>query len=72
MYRAVTLKVLEEKIDPSDQDKVFQIASNLKIKFLPSPEKTIIFLNEKDVSDQIRSVNVTKNIRFQFFFAIIS
>eukprot|EP01091_Cochliopodium_minus_P015019 TRINITY_DN5239_c0_g1_i1.p1 TRINITY_DN5239_c0_g1~~TRINITY_DN5239_c0_g1_i1.p1 ORF type:complete len:255 (+),score=83.75 TRINITY_DN5239_c0_g1_i1:84-848(+) len=62
MYRAVTLKVLEESIDPNDEEKVFQIAKNMKIKFLPSTEKTLIFANDINISDKIRTVNVTKNI----------
>ena len=72
MYRAVTFKVLEEKVDPTDTQKVFEVANSLQIKFVPSPEKTLIFLNQQDVSDKIRTSAVTKMIRFFSQFLLFS
>jgi len=39
MYRAVTLKVLENKIDPKDSNRVIEIAKNIQIELLPSDNK---------------------------------
>eukprot|EP01125_Pyxidicula_operculata_P009618 TRINITY_DN3159_c0_g2_i3.p2 TRINITY_DN3159_c0_g2~~TRINITY_DN3159_c0_g2_i3.p2 ORF type:complete len:231 (-),score=60.21 TRINITY_DN3159_c0_g2_i3:17-709(-) len=63
MYRAVTLKVIESKVDPvTEVDKVIDIAKNIKIELHPSPDQTIIFVDGKDRSQDIRLPEVVKTI----------
>eukprot|EP01101_Sappina_pedata_P003082 TRINITY_DN1329_c0_g1_i1.p1 TRINITY_DN1329_c0_g1~~TRINITY_DN1329_c0_g1_i1.p1 ORF type:complete len:243 (+),score=120.88 TRINITY_DN1329_c0_g1_i1:28-729(+) len=62
MYRAVTLKALENNIDVNDTQKVIEIAEKISIRLLPSDTKTIIFIDGKDRSDDIRRPEVSKNI----------
>ena len=64
MYRAVTLKVLEENIDLTDHEKISAAALNSEITFLSDTEKTVIFLDGVDVSEKIRSPFITKNIKY--------
>ena len=56
MYRAVAYKVLKNNIDLSDEEKIVELAKNSKIEFVDG--KT--YLDGKDISDAIRSMEVTK------------
>jgi len=61
MYRALTLKVLKEKIDVSDKKAVVDIAKNTRIELKNYPDGTMrIFLDSVDVSDEIRRPTITK------------
>jgi len=59
-YRCITLKMLENKIDISEKEKVIDIAKNIDIKFMDG--KT--YLDGIDVSDKIRSKEVKKLVSF--------
>ncbi len=56
MYRAVAYQVLENNIDLSDEEKIVELAKNSKIEFING--KT--YLNDKDISSEIRSMEVSK------------
>ncbi|MEJ2051130.1 MAG: (d)CMP kinase [Calditrichota bacterium] len=62
MYRAVTLKALEEEISVRDINKVAQLAEKVKIEFGKNNQKTIIYLDGKDVSDDIRAPRIDQQI----------
>ncbi len=62
MYRAVTLKALQENVPVTDEQRVAKLAEKLKISFGSHPAKTIIYMNGKDVSDAIRTPRIDKNI----------
>ena len=59
-YRCVALAMLENNIDINDEDKVVELAKSLDIKFING--KT--YLNGIDVSEEIRSKEVTKIVSF--------
>lgn len=63
MYRALTWKALQEKIDCSDGKAVMALASRLKWEFRPTEEGTTLktFIDGLGVSVQIREENVSKN-----------
>ena len=56
MYRAIAYKTLQNNIDISEEDKIVELAKNSKIDF--SDGKT--YLDGKDVSKEIRTMEVTK------------
>ena len=58
MYRSVTYAVLDSGIDPSDEEAVFQLASQLDIQ-INSQQVTV---NGNDVSELIRSPEVGLSI----------
>lgn len=58
MYRAITLKVLNEKIDLDNEQEVFLAAKDGKLDF----ETSGIILDGKLVEKEIRSSEVTKNV----------
>ena len=59
MYRAVTYAALQQGVDLSDEEAVFAILkqSKLELKHIAGVQK--VFLNEKDISTEIRSPEVT-------------
>ena len=58
MYRAVTKYFLDANIKESDLDKIVENLGNIQIDF----NEGAIFLNGDDVSKEIRSDLVTKNV----------
>jgi len=59
MYRALTLKVIELGIDPNDESLITKIAENTKIELLYENGNLKVILDGKDVSEKIRSPEVT-------------
>ena len=62
MYRALTLQLLKSNIDFDDVDKVSTILGNLTIDMYDYKGRNIIKLNNEDITEQIRSSNVTENV----------
>jgi cytidylate kinase len=62
MYRAVTLKALQEKVPVNNRSAVAKVAEKISLKFQKNKKKTIIYMEGKDVSDDIRSPLVDENI----------
>lgn len=59
MYRAVTLYFLRNNIDVGDADKINQAIADIQLDFIPDTDQTRIFLNNEDVSDAIRTMEVS-------------
>jgi cytidylate kinase len=62
MYRAVTLKVLDEQIDISDQAAVEEIAHSCRIGLQSNREGNRVFLDGVDVTGRIRLPQVTNAV----------
>jgi cytidylate kinase len=60
MYRAVTWKALQEKIDLDDEDALAELARGCDIRFEDNGSRVI--LDGSDVSQQIRFPEVDRNI----------
>ena len=58
MYRLFTLKMLKENILFSDSDKINELLENLNINI----ENDRFYLDEKDVSEEIRKTDVAENV----------
>ena len=56
MYRAIAYASLQNNIDISEEEKIVELAKNSKIDFIDG--KT--YLNGKDISKEIRTMEVTK------------
>lgn len=57
MYRCVTLECINRGILPNETKKINEILENIDIKLMPD---SVVFLNGKDVSEEIRTPNVDK------------
>ena len=58
-YRCVALQVLREGVNLEEPEKIIEIANKIDIKIDNTGDKDIVLLNGKDVSEQIRSKEVT-------------
>ena len=62
MYRAMTLKVLEQNIDVDDIERINQLAEETEIRLQQEQGELKVFLDRHDVSRAIRSQRVTKAV----------
>ena len=59
MYRCVSLKSLRENVDISNQDKIVDLLKNMNIKLTNDGK---VYMDNEDVSDEIRSSEVTSRV----------
>ncbi len=67
MYRALTLNVMRKSIPFSDRKTIIRMSSDMDIRLLPPQKgKTSIkvMLNGEDVTDEIRTMEVTVNVKY--------
>jgi cytidylate kinase len=62
MYRAMTLKIIQSGIDVSDTIRISKIARKTAIRLEDFDDELRIFLDDRDVTKNIRSQAVTKNV----------
>lgn len=62
MYRAITLKVLTSHLDPTNQAEATRLAADSDIGFINNGSQLRVVLDGEDVTEKIRSVEVTKNV----------
>jgi len=62
MYRAITLNALQNKIDFNNDNKIVEIAKNSEIRFEKTDHTLKTFLNGVDVTEAIRTPEVTNSI----------
>ncbi|MFN0158177.1 MAG: (d)CMP kinase [Bacteroidota bacterium] len=62
MYRAVTLKVLRTGLNPHDEVAIAQLIRTTHVELHRQGNDTEVLLDGDDVSDEIRSVEVTKAV----------
>ena len=59
MYRALTLKAIRRDIDLEDEDALVRLARQTTIDLENHVSRVKVFLDEKDVSEAIRTIEVT-------------
>jgi cytidylate kinase len=64
MYRAITLKALENGVDVNDEKELEKLAKNSLISFKNENGVNKIFLDGKDVTEKIRDPLVDQNVSF--------
>lgn len=62
MYRAVTHKALQQGIQLNDQQALEQMLENTTIRLSPSVNGQVVYVDGVDVSEVIRSNEVTANV----------
>ncbi|MGG0642731.1 (d)CMP kinase [Sporosarcina gallistercoris] len=62
MYRALTYKALKEHIDVYDDDALSQLLERIVIELEPTENGQIVRVDGADVTDAIRSQEVTSNV----------
>ena len=59
-YRCVALETLNQGLDLSDTEKIIDIAKNIKIEIENTENGDIVYLNGKNVTNDIRTKEVSK------------
>lgn len=62
MYRTVTLAALRADIDPNDEEAVVALLPTIDIRFEPGEDGQRVFLNDVEVTNDIRSSEVVKHV----------
>ncbi|WP_394457124.1 (d)CMP kinase [Leuconostoc suionicum] len=69
MYRTITLAAKKNGIAYNDEEKIKKLLSQTEIRFEPGTPVQRVFLNDTDVTDEIRSAEVTNNVSVVASFA---
>ncbi|WP_260355025.1 (d)CMP kinase [Leuconostoc suionicum] len=69
MYRTITLAAKQNGIAYNDEEKIKKLLSQTEIRFEPGTPVQRVFLNDTDVTDEIRSAEVTNNVSVVASFA---
>ncbi|MDP7991084.1 (d)CMP kinase [Bacillus sp. MHSD_36] len=62
MYRAITYAALEKKVDIENEEQLMEVVKNVKIEFQQGENTQLVFLNGQDVSEVIRTPEVTNRV----------
>ena len=62
MYRALTLKAIEKKLDLCDKEKIVSLAQTSTIRLEGGNPTTKVFLDEADITDKIRTPQVSRSV----------
>ena len=62
MYRALTLAAINNKIDMDSEEALMSLLSQLSISFTQEKDGQHVHFNEKDVTNEIRSNDVTNSV----------
>ncbi|MGG0921885.1 (d)CMP kinase [Leuconostoc suionicum] len=69
MYRTITLAAKKNGIAYNDEEKIKKLLSQTETRFEPGTPVQRVFLNDTDVTDEIRSAEVTNNVSVVASFA---
>ncbi|MEH7613180.1 (d)CMP kinase [Gottfriedia acidiceleris] len=64
MYRALTFKAIQNNIDVNNEKELSNLLSNITIKLIPEEGTQKVFIDDVDVSEPIRTPEVTRNVSF--------
>ncbi|MEI4613877.1 (d)CMP kinase [Bacillus cereus] len=62
MYRTLTYAALEQKVDIENEEQLMEVVKNLNIEFQQGENTQLVFLNGQDVSEVIRTPDVTNRV----------
>ncbi|TKI87583.1 (d)CMP kinase, partial [Bacillus wiedmannii] len=62
MYRTITYAALEQKVDIENEEKLMEVVKNVNIEFQQGENTQLVFLNGQDVSEIIRTPEVTNRV----------
>lgn len=64
MYRALTLKALKENIDIDNESSLIKLSRNLDIKLETKDGSSKVFLDGKNVTEEIRTLSISRKVKF--------
>jgi cytidylate kinase len=63
MYRAATLAALEEGVETAGEEKLLEVLEKNEFSFIAEQGRTMVRINNTDVTERIREPDVTANAR---------
>ena len=63
-YRAVAWKLLQSGADLTDEPTVARTAAETEVRLIPQDSKTVVYVDGRDVTEQIRSSEVTEGVKY--------
>ncbi len=63
MYRAVTLAALEDGVETAGEEKLLEVLEKNEFSFIAEQGRTMVKINNTDVTERIREPDVTANAR---------
>ena len=64
MYRSLTFKAIQNNIDVNNELELNSLLSNITIKLIPEEGIQKVYIDDVDVSEAIRTPEVTRNVSF--------
>ncbi|MBT2698920.1 (d)CMP kinase [Bacillus sp. ISL-40] len=64
MYRALTYKAIVNQLNLEDEDSLLETLLSTDIKLLPSESGQLVYLDDRDVTDEIRFAEVTNSTSY--------
>lgn len=64
MYRALTYKAMDNQIDLDNESSLLDVLLKSKLELFPSKNGQLVILDNRDVTQAIRSSDVTNNVSF--------
>lgn len=62
MYRCVALECINNNINETELEKIKKVLENISIEFKKENDKDLVFLNGKNVTEEIRSTDVNSTV----------
>ncbi|MBO1578396.1 (d)CMP kinase [Bacillus sp. XF8] len=62
MYRTLTYAALKQNVDIENEESLMEVLKNVNIEFQQGENTQLVFLNGEDVSEAIRTPNVTNRV----------
>ena len=62
MYRALTYKAIQTNVQLTDEAALYDLLVNTQIDLLPGEKGQLVFLDEQEVTNEIRSAEVTNQV----------
>ncbi|HHT7154424.1 cytidylate kinase [Bacillus thuringiensis serovar andalousiensis] len=62
MYRTLTYAAFQQKVDIENEEQLMEVVKNVNIEFQQGENTQLVFLNGQDVSEVIRTPDVTNRV----------
>ncbi|MGD6815736.1 (d)CMP kinase [Metabacillus sp. 84] len=62
MYRALTLRAIQEKADPGSESALMDILRTMEISLVPEGPSQLVFVNGENVTDDIRTDEISNQV----------
>jgi CMP/dCMP kinase len=62
MYRSITYKAIENKVDLNDEENLYKLLLDTKIELAPGTDGQLVYVDGQEVTNEIRQNEVTNSV----------